>query len=270
MSIISRLLSKQWLGYLTFTVIFAVVCVALGQWQFARRAEAQTQIALLNHNYDSEPVALRELWTTMNEQDSSIKWTPVRVSGEYLTSQELFVRNRPLAGRIGFHQLVPFRTLDGLTLVIDRGWVDSNGDNSAPATTPPIPGGKITIVARLYPSEPTIAGRGAPVGQIATIHVPDIISHDSAVLDWYGQLSSEAPQGITGTLTEKPVLDEGPHLSYALQWYVFALMAFVALGWGIKRDIHGETGTPSARPRSRAARQDEDIEDALWDTTPTR
>lgn len=270
MTFFSTLFSKQWLGYLAFTLIFAVVCVALGQWQFARRAEAQSQIALLNNNYDAEPAHLGDLWNAVQAQDPNIKWVPIRVTGKYSPTDAVYVRNRPLAGRIGFHQLVPFHTNDGQTLVIDRGWVDSNADNSGPSSTPTIPSGPVTLTARLYPSEPTIAGRGAPVGQIATIHVPDIISDVDGVQGWYGQLATEAPKASTGVLKDKPVLDEGPHLSYALQWYVFALMAFVALGWGVRRDIRGETGALSARPRSRAARQDEDIEDALWDSTRAR
>src|SRR6218665_1159512 len=35
------LISRRWAGYLSLTIVFAVVCSLLGLWQFARRAEAQ-------------------------------------------------------------------------------------------------------------------------------------------------------------------------------------------------------------------------------------
>ncbi|MFM6982364.1 MAG: SURF1 family protein [Microbacteriaceae bacterium] len=271
MRYLSAVFSRQWRGYLAFTVLFAVVCVGLGQWQFARRAEAQAQIALLNANYDAEPRDLASVVDTDADTTDSIKWAPVTAQGEYLASETVYVRNRPLAGRIGFHMLVPFQTTDGLVFVVDRGWVDSNADNSAPATQPRLPEGIVTITARLYPSEPTIAGRSAPAGQVATIHVPTIVDgHSDSITSWFGQIATESPAGTLGTEFSKPVLDEGPHLSYALQWYVFAIMAFVALGWGIRRDVRGESAPISPKPRSREARRDEEIEDAAWEATPTR
>ncbi len=271
MKYLITLFSRQWRGYLAFTVLFAVVCVGLGQWQFARRAEAQAQISLLNANYDAEPRDLASVVDTESDNTDSIKWSPVTAQGEYLASETVYVRNRPLAGRIGFHMLVPFETTDGLVFVVDRGWVDSNADNSAPANEPRLPQGIVTITARLYPSEPTIAGRSAPDGQIATIHVPTMVAgHENSVDKWFGQIATESPAGTLGIEFTKPVLDEGPHLSYALQWYVFAIMAFVALGWGIRRDVLGDSAPMSAKPRSREARRDEEIEDAAWEATPTR
>ncbi len=271
MKYLVALLSRQWRGYLAFTVLFAVVCVALGQWQFARRVEAQAQIALLTANYDAEPRDVTSVVPDGDVEDDSLKWSPVTATGEYDAAATVFVRNRPQNGRIGFHMLVPFTTTKGSVFIVDRGWVDSNADNSAPVDVPAVPEGTVTITARLYPSEATIAGRSAPDGQIATINVPTLVAgYPSAISVWFGQISDESPQGELGLPFAKPVLDEGPHLSYALQWYVFALMAFVALGWGIRRDLRGESPTPSARPRSLAARQDEEYEDAAWRATLTR
>ncbi|BDZ66410.1 hypothetical protein GCM10025877_33480 [Agromyces mangrovi Wang et al. 2018] len=72
----------------------------------------------------------------------------------------------------------------------------------------------------------------------------------------------------------RPVRDEGPHLSYAFQWFVFALMAFIGLGWAARQerraltldDDEAETPEPQPRPRRRAPSDDE-VEDGILDGT---
>ncbi len=39
MGILSLALTRRWLGWLACTTAFAVVCVLLAQWQWARRVE---------------------------------------------------------------------------------------------------------------------------------------------------------------------------------------------------------------------------------------
>jgi cytochrome oxidase assembly protein ShyY1 len=59
----------------------------------------------------------------------------------------------------------------------------------------------------------------------------------------------------------KPVQDEGPHLSYALQWIVFGLMAFVGLVWAVRRERKIAAGNAPVARREK----DADVEDALLD-----
>ncbi len=261
--------TPRWWGILGFTVAFAVVCVGLGQWQFDRRAQAQAAIAILDANYDQPPVDLSTLITVPTEYDSSEKWRTVRVTGEYQASDIIYARTRSGPGGIGFEQLAPLQTSNGTVFVINRGWVPANGDNSAPAETPVVPSGPVTATVRLTPGEQQIAGRNAPDGQIATIHLETIGERINAEVyrGWYGRLATESPMTAAGAQWQKPTLDEGPHLSYALQWYVFALMGFFGYGWALRKEARGDV-PPKRRVRTR--RTDEDIEDAALDATPAR
>jgi hypothetical protein len=71
----------------------------------------------------------------------------------------------------------------------------------------------------------------------------------------------------------RPEPDEGPHLSYALQWYVFIVMAFIGLGLLARQEyrMHNsedpeERARAATRAEKRAARRtDADIEDELLD-----
>jgi cytochrome oxidase assembly protein ShyY1 len=84
------------------------------------------------------------------------------------------------------------------------------------------------------------------------------------------RLISESPgeQGSPQPL-RKPTLDEGNHLSYAVQWILFALMGFFALFWAIRqeREYSRMEKDPSYIPRSARNRKktDADVEDELLD-----
>lgn len=255
--------SRRWLGILGFTLAFAVACIGLGQWQFDRRASAQAAIALLDTNYAVPTAPLSEVVETVDEFDATEKWRSVRLSGEY-DPAVLYVRTRSGAGGIGFEQLALLNQADGTVFVINRGWVPANGDNSAPAETPPLPAGTVTVTAHLIPGEQQIVGRDAPAGQIATIHLAaiDELREGAVFRGWYGRVAAESPSAETGTPWVRPVLGEGPHLSYALQWYVFAAMGFFGYGWALRKEHRGDV-TPTPKVRKRAS--DEDIEDRALD-----
>lgn len=260
--------TSRWIGILGFTVAFAIACIALGQWQFDRRAQAQSAIALLDQNYDVPAVPLDELVTDLAEFDASEKWRTVQLDGEYVRDI-IYVRTRSGSGGIGFEQLATLVRTDGTAFVVNRGWVPANGDNSAPAETPELPAGQVSVTVRMMPGEQSIVGRDAPAGQIATIHLETMDERTSGdlYLGWYGRLATETPSSETGTKWDKPKLGEGPHLSYALQWYVFAAMGFFGYGWALRKESRGDVA-PTRRVRKRAS--DEDIEDAALDATPVR
>ncbi len=252
------------------TALFAVACYGLSQWQFARRAEAQAAIHLLNANYDQPTADLAAVVASPSEFELSEKWRPVRVVGVYDTSAVVYVRTRSGAAGIGFEQLAPLRQTDGTVFIVDRGWIAANADNSAPATSPAVPSGTVTVTAHLIPGEQQIDGRAAPKGQIATIHLAtlDDWTDGDVYAGWYGRLATEEPSSSAGAIWEKPVLDEGPHLSYALQWWVFALMGFIGYGWALRKEARGEVG-PAPQPIRRTP-SDEDLEDAAVDAMRAR
>jgi len=264
--------SRQWLGWLALTVLVALVCCALGTWQFARRAEAQAEIAKVEANYDREPVPFAEELAAVDAWDEQQEWTPVVVEGEYLVDDEMLVRNRPRAGRVGYEVLTPLRLADGTIFIVNRGWIPSAGLNRA-SEVPAAPTGEVEVVARLKPTEPQIAGRTDPEGtnQVATIRLEGIDErlgggvHTGA----YGQLVSEDPEPAEqAQLAARPVLDEGPHLSYALQWFVFATLAFIGYGYLLRQewrrvnaDDPEERMRADERRRRAALRKPSDAED---------
>ncbi len=269
-------LTRRWFGYLALTVVFAIVCVSLGFWQLARRAEARAEIDRVETNWEAEPVALHDVLPDLAAFDPDDKWTPVQLTGRYLEDDQLLARNRPLNGEGGFEVLVPFELADGSLFIVDRGWVPAGNEQDSPDLVPPAPTGEVTVVVRLKAGEPTVLGRSAPDGQVATINLPEIAAllDDPTYTGAYGLLVSEDPSVARPTAATKPYPDEGPHLSYAFQWFVFALLGFVGLGFAVRQEYRTvNADVPEERERAasraeRAARRektDAQIEDELLD-----
>ncbi len=100
--------------------------------------------------------------------------------------------------------------------------------------------------------EPRLQNRGAPEGQVASIELPGIaeLLGEPTFTGAYGLLISEDP-GVSQrpAATPRPEPDEGPHLSYAFQWFLFALLGFVGLGFAVRTELRD----PDApQPRSAA------------------
>ncbi len=250
-------LSRRWLGYLALAVAFAVACAGLAAWQLARRNEARTEIARVEANWDSAPRPIAQVLPTLTAFDPADKWMPVAVSGRYLTDEQLLVRGRPLDGAAGFEVLVPLQLSDGSVFVVDRGWLPTGNTKDAPDNIPAAPSGVVSVVVRLKAGEPTVLGRSAPPGQIATVNLPDVASRvgKPTYTGAYGLMASEDPApGTRPTPAAKPIADEGPHLSYAFQWVAFAIMGFVGLGWAIRQEFRIRNAD-DPEERDRAARR---------------
>ncbi|WP_159500819.1 SURF1 family protein [Microbacterium sp. 18062] len=252
----------RWTVYVLVAVAFAIACVFLSQWQFSRNDARTAQLELVERNFDAAPIALDEVVDPTGGFDPALEWHPVVVTGAYLTDAQLVVRNRPHGGTSAFEVLVPFRADDGRILVVDRGWIPPAESGEGTAAIPAPPDGEVTIVVRLRPSEalPT-SGRSAPAGQVPTIHLPLIAETTGAetITDAYGVLASEDPAAAeTPFPLDAPSEDPGPHLSYAIQWILFAIMGFVFIGYIIRTELRyrredaeehegsAEQGPPSA------------------------
>jgi cytochrome oxidase assembly protein ShyY1 len=281
----------RWAIYIGLAVVFAIACAFLSNWQFVRNEERSAQLALVEQNYDAPAVPLAEVIPAGGELAPHDEWRPVRLVGQYLDDEALLVRNRPHGGTAAFEVLVPFRLEDNRVLLIDRGWVPPGESAPEPDAVSAPPEGEVTVIARLRPSEPLPgSGRSAPDGQVPTIHLPLVAAAVSPVtgeameLSAYGVLVAEepAPASAPNTLAS-PSEDPGPHLSYAIQWILFAVMGFVFIGYVIRTErrhrredaeqARHDTDAPDHADRSpapvpasaRRRDRDADDEDAILD-----
>ncbi len=273
----------RWHRYLALAIAFSIGCGLLSWWQFSRRAESVASSELIASNASAAPVPLSDLLASLTSYRSDQQWRTVEARGTYLTEDQLLVRNRvDPNGDPGFEVLTPFRLADGTVFVLDRGWVSIGTDQDRPDAVQAPPSGTVTVEARLQADEGPLAGRTAPSGEIPSIDLEKVAEAVGAptYTGAYGQVRSESPAapaaaGVPQRILPQPDdtgVDTGTHLSYAIQWIIFALLGFGALGWSIRRDLldTGDEVVTAAEERAEVRRakrapSDESVEDALID-----
>lgn len=277
---------RRAVGLVLLGVVMAVACVFLGRWQWHRHVDRDAAIQIVERNYSADPVPLAELLPEPGAVlDPEDVWRQATVTGTYDADATVLLRNRPVDSQPGFHVLVPLRLTDGAVLVVDRGWVAWDDDASGEVSVPAPPAGEVTVTVHLRPDEPA-SERGAPDAQVQAINVDQVLTAggaDAGVASFggYGAALDEDPAAATelGALP-KPSTDPGSHLSYAFQWWTFALGSVAALTWLARRELLEAVPGPDdeedpAAPRSpapvRAQRtrrrpSDEETEDALIDS----
>jgi len=275
----------RWSAYVALAMAFAVGCWFLSQWQFARNDERAGQLALVEQNYDADPVPVEDVLAGLDDFDPGDEWLPVVLTGEYVVEDQLLARNRPRGGTSAFEVLTPLRLDDGRIFIVDRGWVPP-GEGTVPDEIPAPPAGEVTVIARLRPGE-GLPRRGAPDGQVPTIHLPSVaeVSGPTTITSAYGLMVSEDPAAATRpTALDSPTEDPGPHLSYAIQWILFAIMGFIFIGYIIRTEVRlrredaedaaaeaerpDDAPKPPRRPKNPPRRRDRDMaeEDAILDS----
>lgn len=232
------LLSRRWVGLLLVTLLVAAGSILLGRWQWHRLQDRRAANRLVAENVAARPVPPAALVTTRRGPDPTDQWRRVRATGRYDLARQLLVRNRPYGGAFGYQVLVPLVTDAGPALLVDRGWVPNGESASDLPDVPPPPSGEVRVVVRLRPSEPASTTGAAPAGQVTRIDVSAIRRRlPYPVYGGFGDLVREDPRPAGApALLPLPQPGEGPHLAYAVQWWLFAGMAPIGYGMLARRE----------------------------------
>lgn len=245
------LLTRRWLGLTALVLVLIPAFVMLGRWQLSRHYEKQESIALLDRNTAAAPADIDAVAKPGEPVTGAVRWRRVTATGTFDPSRELLVRNRSLDGSPGMYVLTPLVTTEGRAVVVNRGWVENPPTATGQPDVPPAPSGTVTVQGRLMPAEPPTDKdtTGLPAGQVLTIDLPAIaktLGHPT--YGGYIELTDVAPEPSAAPRTlPEPERDYGPHLAYAVQWWLFALIA--AGGWVILlRKEHREQQAPEGEP----------------------
>ena len=221
---------------LTIVGLFALACI----WQIHRLHERRAHNALVTAREHAPEIsvdaAVRDPLTATHRRVFS--------SGRYDTAREVVLLGRPNGEDDGNHVLTPLVSA-GRAVIVDRGWVPPNLD-SPPLPSASPPPGTVTVHGELMDSE-----RGPFSGGTGHTKVVSLIDLRRLtkqlpypVAPSYVLLATQVPaQSGQLPVPVKPLpLDEGPHKSYAIQWFSFIVIALVGYGAFIRRAARQPVG----------------------------
>jgi cytochrome oxidase assembly protein ShyY1 len=264
-------MSKRWLGMLAIAVVFAIACFFLGRWQWHRHEARSARADRIERHYSASPIPLaRVLPSPAAKLPQAQEWTMVTATGRYAAKEVMLVRNRPNNGVFGYEVVVPLRLADGTSLLVDRGWIPNGRTAAEPSRTPATPAGDITVTGWLRLGEPSL-GRQMSNGQLASINLAEAGAQSGTSL--YGAYlirdgeagppvkRIEHPQAL-----EKPDTGQGPHLAYALQWWLAAPVGLVLIFMAVRReDLEGSEPAPVPARAAALARVPKIKKTRIWD-----
>ncbi len=233
------------------TVVAATVCVRLGVWQLDRLAARRAKNALVLERGASQIISMRAL----REQDTSAThWNRVTVRGIADYDAEVALSSRSQAGAPGVYLLTPVRPLDAgwgdTSVLVLRGYLysaDARTVDFAKAREPDT----LVLDALVTAFPPPRAGAvrsptasrsvramnrdtlemmmARPLVPVVLLALGDTMPHDI----------------LRPTRVPPPSASEGPHKSYAVQWFAFAAV-FVVGFFMFAKNVTG----PKARTRT--------------------
>jgi cytochrome oxidase assembly protein ShyY1 len=220
--------------------VVALLCVAAGTWQISRYHQKVRENDVLRGNARHAAVPLSTALVPLVGHGNApgeyaIRYRAVTVTGSYLPHTQ-YVQAADANNTDGFQLLSPFRTRDGVLLVV-RGFVPQTPQAAPPAGLPGPPSGRLTLTGRLQPADTGNDGAGQlPTDQLATVNPRQQAARlDAPVFDAYLDLDSHQPGTAALQALATPDLSnpaggaaEWQHLAYIVQWYVFALLALAA------------------------------------------
>lgn len=197
---------------LVIGVLGCAILIALGTWQLRRLEWKQGVLAEIEAKIDAAPVSLPAVI------DPSMKYLPVMASGEIGTDELHVLVSRKQVGA-GYLIIVPFTTVDGRRVLLDRGFVPEGGKNA------PRGGGPATVIGNLHWPDDMNSSTPAP---------------DTGRNIWFGRDIPEMADALdtepvlivaresTGEgIAPMPVGVEGipnDHLQYAITWFSLCLV----------------------------------------------
>ncbi|HEY0235811.1 MAG TPA: SURF1 family protein [Afipia sp.] len=232
-----------------FAVLGVAVLLALGVWQLERRTWKLDLIQRVDQRVHAAPVAAPGpgSWPGINAADDSYRHVQVR--GHFIEGRETLVQAVTELGG-GYWLLAPFRTADGFTVLVNRGYVPADRSRQSIAGLD----NETTLTGLLRITEPGggFLRRNDPANDrwysrdVAAISAARGIQ-DVAPYFIDADASANATGFPVGGLTV--IAFANNHLVYALTW--FALAAMLA-GWSFYV-VRQEWRLRRNRPASAAA-----------------
>ena len=243
-------MSKRIVLFSAFALAAAALFVRLGFWQISRLHERQALNAYIESRIDSIPVSFFALGP-----DSAVThFRRVTVSGTPDFAHEFYMVDRTRDGAPGVYVLTPIRVPGHDTAVlVNRGWVYSPDATTIDPSRWHAPDS--TFEGYVDEFQPPVAVPPPEPQHVRTIDYQRIAAAlPYPIADTYVvALGTDSVIAGTPLRIDPPPLDEGPHRSYAVQWFAFALIALGGAAFVVLKDREARRAAAQGAGHSRAS-----------------
>ena len=209
------------LGHL-IALTAVLVFVRAGVWQLDRLDQKKDR---------NREIAARSDGPAVDVEDVAVddgKYQHVTAHGVFTPGADVLIPYRTYEGNVGAHVMTPLVLDDGMAVLVNRGWIPV--DTAAPAA----PTGEVDVDGILLTTQDRRQGVDV-----------DGVAAEAGVDDPYPlwlQQYEPAPDGDYPVRLPPPARDEGPHLSYAIQWFLFTGVVLIGYPLLLRRRMRADRG----------------------------
>jgi surfeit locus 1 family protein len=214
-------------------LLIAAVCARLGVWQVARLRETRAANAVALEARSAAAIQLEG-----RSLDRSSINRRVIVRGRYDHAHDIVLRGRSYRGVPGVEIVSPLLPQAGDTaILVNRGFLPAPDAVTADPRT--VQDSGLVQVEGIALALDSIGGAPLDRGDFVTwarldrSAIGKVLPYPIAPV-----YIRQAPDSVSGGFPRRlkaPSLDDGPHLSYAIQWFAFSIIAVVFAGIMLKQ-----------------------------------
>jgi surfeit locus 1 family protein len=216
-----------------FVVTAAGVCVSLGVWQLNRAGEKRAAHAKAAALLEQPAIELGDAGVTLEPGRR------VRVRGTWDRERHILLSGRTNLGAAGVHVVTPLVLASGERVLVERGWLEAADSRIAHPEQWTEGEASVSGVAMRYPASRHVydwvplasertgtalwSARALDSAQVAA-HVPSPVASAYVLAMVAAGDTASARPGLVALPFELQDFGESMHLSYAFQWFAFALI----------------------------------------------
>ena len=239
------IISRKWILATVLVLAAMAVMARLGIWQLDRLKTRRAFNARVTAEMAAPVLDLRD--GAPQADLIQMEYRTVTVSGVYDPQGEIALRNQVWNDQWGVHLITPLKIAGSdQAILVDRGWIPGV-DYQAGNWSQYDESGKVTVrgVIRLSENKAELGRRSDPTpvpgaGPLKTwnfVNIPRLQEQISEPLlpVYIQQAPAQGWQGLPYRSQPELDLSEGPHLSYAVQWFMFATILGIGYPFYIRR-----------------------------------
>jgi cytochrome oxidase assembly protein ShyY1 len=246
----------KWLAGHALALLLIAACVTAGFWQWSRHREVSSRNDRIEARQQLPPLS-----DLMAVDAGAIEFRMADLTGTWDPAGTVTIENRSLGGAPGCHVVTPLVVASGDAVLVNRGFANLPECDAAAETLAPATGEhRITGLVRESQRRGVFGARDPDEGILSSLSRLDVErigqQYDRPLAPVYVELATESsPAEPAPFPLPPPELGDGPHLSYTVQWFLFAavgLIGYPVVLWRQSRSGRADAPAPpeSAPPES--------------------